>query len=326
MRESGDRIIGRHGVIGSRGVFETRVAGSPKGFTLVELLVVIAIIGILVALLLPAVQAARESARRIACTNNLKQIGLSLQSHHDTKLLLPPGTTGGGGIGTDLGRPLGPSESTWIAYLFPYLEQTNLNDLIDWSRVNVNFYIDGGVKITHLKLPFFLCPSDSKPEPNNTFPPSIFGRGNYVANNGIGPAIEFRGGPGHTTPPAMARPGGVFFINSWLAFHELTDGTSQTVLVSETRCPKNPLDGRGIMHYPEGPLYHHNRTPNSLAPDEIRTAWCQTTPRAPCIGVYPAYNTIRDIRSARSNHPGGVNVLLADGSVRVASPTINLSV
>jgi prepilin-type N-terminal cleavage/methylation domain-containing protein len=295
------------------------------GFTLVELLVVIAIIGVLVALLLPAVQAARESSRRMSCTNNLKQIGLSLHMHHDAKLVLPPGTTGGGGLGTDIGKPQGPNETTWIAYLFPYMEQTNLNSLIDWTRLNANFYNVGGIKITHLKVQLFLCPSDTKPDPNTTYPPSVFGRGNYVANNGIGPAIEFRGGPGHTSPPMMNRPGGMFFINSWLAFRQVADGTSQTVMVSETRVPRDTLDGRGIMHYPEGPLYHHNRTPNNLAPDEIRKDWCHSTLQAPCIGVYPAYNTIKDIRTARSMHPGGVDLVLADGSVRLVSQVINLN-
>src|SRR6478609_5865301 len=118
------------------------------GFTLVELLVVIAIIGVLVALLLPAVQSARESSRRMSCANCEKQIGMSLHLHHDARQMLPPGTTGGGGIGTDVGKPQGPSETTWIAYTFPYLEQTNLNSLIDWTRVNANFYNVGGVQIT----------------------------------------------------------------------------------------------------------------------------------------------------------------------------------
>jgi prepilin-type N-terminal cleavage/methylation domain-containing protein len=295
-----------------------------RGFTLVELLVVIAIIGVLVALLLPAVQTARESARRMSCSNNLKQIGLSLHMHHDAKLLLPPGTTGGGGLGTDLGKPQGPMETTWIAYTYPYMEQTNLNALVDWTRLTADFYNGGGAKITPLKVPLFLCPSDTKPEPNQSTSGLVFGRGNYVANSGIGPAIEFRGGPGHTNPPMMNRPGGMFFINSWLAFRQITDGTSQTVMVSETRVPRDTTDGRGIMHYPEGPLYHHNRTPNSLTPDEIRSSWCHSTTLAPCIGTYSAYNNIKDIRTARSMHPSGVNLTLADGSVRFVSQAINL--
>ncbi|QDU29757.1 hypothetical protein ETAA8_48720 [Anatilimnocola aggregata] len=297
-----------------------------RGFTLVELLVVIAIIGVLMALLLPAVQAARESARRMSCTNNMKQIGLALHMHHDSKLVLPPGTTGGGGVGTDVGKPPCPTETTWIAFLFPYLEQTAIDSLIDWNQVGANFYTTGGLKVTPLKVPLFLCPSDTKPDPNTTYNPTVFGRGNYVANNGIGPAIEYRSGPGHTTPPMMARPGGAFFINSWLGFRELSDGLTQTVMISEIRCPKNTLDGRGIMHYPEGPLYHHNRTPNSLVPDEIRTAWCQNTPQAPCVGAYAAFNSIRDIRSARSNHFGGVNILLGDGSVRFVSEVVSQSI
>jgi prepilin-type N-terminal cleavage/methylation domain-containing protein/prepilin-type processing-associated H-X9-DG protein len=297
-----------------------------RGFTLVELLVVIAIIGVLVALLLPAVQAARESARRMSCSNNMKQIGISLHMHHDAKLVLPPGSTGGGGVGTDIGKPRGPSETTWIAYLFPYLEQTNLDSQVNWAQLNVNFYSDGGLKITPLKVPLFLCPSDVRPDPNTTYAPTIFGRGNYVANNGIGPAVEFRLGPGHTSPEAMGRPGGVFYINSWLALRNITDGTTQTVMCSEIRCPKSTIDGRGIMHYPEGPLFHHNRTPNSLAPDEIRAAWCSSTPKAPCIGAYTAYNNIRDLRTARSNHPGGVNILMGDGSVRLARESIDLNI
>lgn len=297
-----------------------------RGFTLVELLVVIAIIGVLVALLLPAVQAARESARRMSCTNNLKQVGLALHMHHDAKQVLPPGTTGGGNLGSDVGKPTGPNETTWIAYLFPFFEQTALDSQINWTQLNANFYNGGGAKISPLKVPLLLCPSDTRPDPNNTYNPTVFGRGNYVANNGIGPAIEYRLGPGHTTPANMARPGGVFYINSWLAFRNFTDGLSNTVMVSEIRVPRNTADGRGIMHYPEGPLYHHNRTPNSLVPDEIRTAWCQSTPQIPCIGAYAAYNSIRDIRSSRSNHPGGVNILMGDGSVRSATQTINLPI
>jgi prepilin-type N-terminal cleavage/methylation domain-containing protein len=186
------------------------VAARRRAFTLVELLVVIAIIGVLVALLLPAVQAARESSRRMSCSNRLKQLGLALHMHHDAKGVLPPGTTGGGGLGTDLGKPQGPMEATWVAYTYPYLEQSGLNALVDWTRLTADFYNGGGVKITALKVPLFLCPSDSKPDPNQSTSGLVFGRGNYVANNGVGPAIEFRQGPGHTNPPRMNRQGGMF--------------------------------------------------------------------------------------------------------------------
>ena len=296
-----------------------------RGFTLVELLVVIAIIGILIALLLPAVQAAREAARGSQCTNNLKQIGLAMHFHHDKKKMFPPGGASGENTGSAKDKPATPNECTWIAFTYPFIEQTALDAQIDWTKLNSNFYQVAGVKVYNLPVPLFFCPSDTTPPPNTTYTGLNFARGNYVANNGIGPAIEYRRGPGHTTPEYLGRPGGMFYMNSWLKFSDIKDGTSQTVMISEIRCPKDPRDGRGIMHYPEGPLYQHNRTPNSLVPDEIRQAWCFTTPKAPCIGGFSAYNNVKYIATARSSHPGGVNVLLGDGSVRFISETIALN-
>ncbi len=310
--------------MGSLPQCSTRV--DKRGFTLVELLVVIAIIGVLVGLLLPAVQSAREAARRMSCQNNLKQIGLSLHLHHDAHNKFPPGIASGMNTGSAIGKPRTPMECTWLAFTYPFIEQSAQFALIDWSPVNRNFYDNGGKSIRALPVSLFYCPSDTNPKPNDSYGAALtFARGNYVANNGIGPAREFRTGPGHTSPASMARPGGAFFMNSWLGMRDFVDGTSHTVLISEIRCPDNTKDGRGILHYPEGPLYQHNRTPNSPVPDEVRTAWCSSTPQAPCIGVFPAFNQIRYIVSARSAHTGGVNVAMGDGGVRFVGQTIDLN-
>ena len=293
-----------------------RKSGRGRGFTLVELLVVIAIIGILVALLLPAIQAAREAARRSECINKLKQIGLGLHLHHDQNKRFPPGF---------VTRPPDPSpsrghDSAWVAHILRYIEQTTLDDQIDW--INFNFGglgPAGSVPATTLEL--FLCPSDVRPEPNVTYGTNAMGaRGNYVANNGLGPMAEWRGGP------AMTREGGLFYMDSRLNMADIRDGTSQTAMVSEIRAVRSTQDGRGILHYPEGPLYQHNFTPNSLVPDRIRTAWCVSELEAPCIGAFSAWNTRSYIATARSNHPGGVNLLLADGSARFVSEAIHLDI
>ena len=152
----------------------------------------------------------------------------------------------------------------------------------------------------------------------------IFSRGNYVGNDGVGPMVEWQNAIGHLSP--MQRDGGVFYINSWLKIAEMVDGTSHTAMVSEIRAVKDTADGRGMMHYPEGPSYHHNYTPNSLIDDRFRTTWCVSEPDAPCIGTFAAWNQRDMLVTARSRHPGGVNLLLGDGSVNFVSETIDLAI
>lgn len=289
-----------------------------RGFTLVELLVVIAIIGILIGLLLPAVQAAREAARRSQCTNNLKQIGLGLHMHHDQNGKFPPGFIANGP------KPWRGQDATWITCILRFVEQQTLDQQIDW--INGSFG-QGKLPVKEATLTLFQCPSDVRPKPNTTFDPEDFARGNYVANDGIGPMEEWcvSSAP-FTINKTITREAGVFYANSEMTMSDIKDGTSHTAMVCEIRAVKDQRDGRGILHYPEGPLYHHNYTPNSLVADQVRTSWCATQPEAPCVGAFTGYNNRKLIMTARSSHPGGVNLLLGDGSVRFVSETIALDI
>jgi hypothetical protein len=116
-------------------------------------------------------------------------------------------------------------------------------------------------------------------------------------------------------------------VNSKTRLTDLTDGTSSTMLVSECLTVPgsgNDEDWRGNLSYPENCLFHWNHTPNTSNPDWLRTGLCVSVPRAPCVGTHSAYNDRLSIVSARSNHPGGVQILLGDGGVRFVSNAVAL--
>lgn len=117
---------------------------------------------------------------------------------------------------------------------------------------------------------------------------------------------------------------GMFRQNTCRRMSDVRDGTSNTVALAEMVNIQGN-DFRGVMHYPEGPLYHHNSGPNSAAPDQFRTGLCVSTLQAPCIGTYAVWNTRSVILSARSSHTGGVHVAMVDGSVRFVNNTIFLT-
>jgi prepilin-type N-terminal cleavage/methylation domain-containing protein/prepilin-type processing-associated H-X9-DG protein len=285
------------------------------GFTLVELLVVITIIGILIALLLPAVQAAREAARRMQCTNNLKQIGMALHMHHEQRGVFPVGFFWGPKcVVAEKGYG---AEATWITYLLPYIEQNNLYAEIDWDYgfgwVNAGSHVL--LPVTSASIPLMICPSIG---PVNPIFDAMYARGNYAGNNGRGPMDE-------GIAATNRKETGVFFLNSTTSAASVKDGLSNTAFVAEIVTVSGE-DFRGVLHYPEGPLYHYNDTPNSATYDEIRQGVCVNVQQAPCDGsLFTTTMNRRLTMTARSVHPGGVNLLLGDGSVHFASDNINLS-
>lgn len=309
-----------------------------RSFTLVELLVVIAIIGVLIALLLPAVQAARESSRRIQCANNLKQLGVALHGYADAQGTLPPGA---------VSKPYPAVPTTaytfyrWssLAYLLPYIEQDSIAEELDLSVPMYVYYQLNPLNkraMAHV-ISTFLCPSDAGLPVEEGLGPT-----NYAANAGSG----IKGGTPFDTD-------GLFFVNSQIKLREIADGTSRTAAfaesllgevakgggqqdarvvyaftlthpLTETACQNprayNYSDLRGFS-WASGEYrcatYNHYLLPNSPTLD------CMA---AHLFGELDVRNAAYGWRAARSNHPGGVNVLLADGSVQSISDAVDLRV
>ncbi len=275
-----------------------------KAFTLVELLVVIAIIGILVALLLPAVQAARESARRSSCTNNMKQIGLALHMHHDTYSHLPAGWEG---FDASL-RPwaMGPTGWAWAAKILPFLEQANVEkNLINyklpvWDPANASARLHPIVT--------YRCPSDTgkalfynehhdadEQDGHDHDDVLEYATSNYVGVWGTTDTHEC----GELPAGAQCRGEGVFFHNSNLRFAEILDGLSQTFMVGERN---SRLDYSTWV----GTHTHIDCSPGRLVGS----------------ASYPPNSKHSDDHNFSSEHPAGTNFLLCDGSVRLISETI----
>lgn len=301
------------------------------GFTLVELLVVIAIIGILIALLLPAVQAAREAARRSQCSNNLKQLGLAIHNYHDTYKLFPAGVIAqflNAGLyypgTTTPGMP--PNALSWMPTLLPFFEQGALHDQLAPYMVTRKSQ-DFPSNLMNTVIPTLGCPSDPfvpktttaqgtgdpPPDNNDGF------CGTYLLCNGSQQVTQSDTGNSH-------QMNGMFFYRSKTNMASVTDGTSNTVMSSEICLVPEPAGGnrdwRGRYYRADhlSSLFTTFLPPNTSSSDLCRT--CQGSPAspyyAPCTG-----STSPQAIYARSRHPGGVQAGLADGSVRFVSETIN---
>ena len=314
------------------------------GFTLIELLVVIAIIGVLVALLLPAVQSAREASRRAKCTNNLRQIGLAMHNYHDAMNRFPSALTyvaGSPDVPTGIGSP--------FAAILPYLDQQNVQNLLDAER---DVWTGVSTTVAQIAIDTFICPSDTAPTSYQydffttlAFPVGdTFGSDSYGLNKGVNDAQSLSPGFG---PSPVTHESGMFDFNAFRTIAQVRDGTSNTFFVGEAAGGFPICHGIGC----DEPAGDRISVHFWLVGGHSQPGWvtnfgfiysgnkCSTVER---LNKNPVTDSVHDVDNTfdntpsfrggphwvtnfRSFHPGGANFLFVDGSVRFVKETIDMS-
>ena len=317
------------------------------GFTIVELLVVIAIIGILVGMLLPAVQAAREAARRIQCTNNSKQIGLAILYHESAQGKFPAGATGWDKRRDGRWEWMG---HTTLFLILPFIEEDIIHDQID---LGVRAQSPPNTVVLAQQIATYLCPSDNAQGRRlylNDDADGAFSRSNYATC--FGPEYMYPLGVRPPTQGGYFRPdhelenGGAFRFEVARRIPDFVDGTSKTVMVSELRAGQDDNRSPPVKRIPYadirgnwafafvGSHYEHHETPNSSVPDGMRSTWCDEgipgySDPHPCMVVGSDRSSgvidsdILQRLVARSYHSGGVNCVFVDGHVQFCADDVD---
>ena len=315
-----------------------------KGFTLIELLVAIAIIAVLIALLLPAVQSAREAARRSQCTNNMKQIGLAIANYESSFGSIVSGYVSVRGSLTQFGVPgFNPDPDTgdngpgwgWLALLLPQIEQSPLYNAIN---VNLPTWVAANGTVVKVQLGVFNCPSANNPTPtcmmvgatNSPLPVANreFARSNYQYNQGWNDS----GIPANVSQADTVRGcNGPIFRNSRVTFAGVTDGLSNTVFAGE----KTPYlaDSTWVGVIPGYRHFAYNAFASAgtggigvnydYASAILASHSGPSLYESPVV-IHPPNSPLGHTDEMFSLHPGGANVLMGDGSVRFIKQSINL--
>jgi prepilin-type N-terminal cleavage/methylation domain-containing protein len=281
---------------------------SLAGFTLVELLVVIAIIGVLVAMLLPAVQAAREAARRMQCGNNLKQMGVAMHNYHDVHRAFPAGWNEAGPSITTA-----PNLFGWGTFILPYMEQQSIYDRFDF---NISLNQAPNINWIGQVIDTYRCPSDNSPLVDSTagfgsYFPAIpaHARTSYVASGANFALCDYKENEKSIT--------GVFYRNSATRIRKILDGTSKTLMVGE-RTGREADVNLGSF----GDAYWsgvRGQIMNGLSCYSAQVI-AGTQFRAGSDYIYsPILNNPQSHDGFSSVHAGGIQMLLCDGSVHFLS-------